>query len=173
MRGQKIKLPDWAKIILFFAVMLGVAGGIGGVLNLAAKAETASTTTKASTAAAVTTQEWSEETALRDIEARLPDVMTSGVKLISLSISDGDLRAVLDMSAVNPKPLTLPDIVEMEASSITDEILSNKGHDQFWDTVTIDCGDAGIVTCDKGDIRSNGYGGRYFDSVKIYDQVFK
>jgi len=84
MRGQKIKLPDWAKIIMVFVVLLGVAGGIGGVLRLAAKAETVSTTTGASTAAAVTTQEVAEAS------ETLPDgYMTEGTYKVGTDIPAG------------------------------------------------------------------------------------
>lgn len=115
---------------------------------------------------------WTEESMLADIHSRILTIIEEGARITKYGINDRHFEISADLSEVETEPFTMADIAELSVSRITEEILVNEDHDQFWDTVTVDCGDAGKVTCNKSDIRSNENGGRYFDAVVIYDQIF-
>lgn len=79
-------------------------------------------------------------------------------------LQDGDLCISVDLSKVDPAPLTIEDLAISRTGSITDAILTLADYDSQWNTITIDFGDIGKIVNKKDDVKENDFGGRYFPS---------
>lgn len=79
-------------------------------------------------------------------------------------LKDGDLCISVDLSKVDPAPLTIEDLAISRTGSITDAILTLADYDSQWNTITIDFGDIGKIVNKKDDVKENDFGGRYFPS---------
>lgn len=89
-----------------------------------------------------------------------------GESITGVSLNDENVLITVDLSQVDPAPLTMEDLALSRVGSITDAFLEITDYDDLWTSVTIDFGsDIGKVTCYKDDIESNGYG-RYFPEEK-------
>ena len=92
-----------------------------------------------------------------------------GESITGVSLNDGNVLITVDLSQVDPAPLTMEDLALSRVGSITDDFLDITDYDDLWTSVTIDFGsDIGKVTCYKDDIEKNEYGMRYFPEEK-YD----
>lgn len=86
--------------------------------------------------------------------------------ITDVTLKNGDLRVIVDLSEADPSPLTIEDLAISRAQSITDSILTIEGYDDLWNTITVDFGNIGKITNNKDDIKENAYG-RYFPGVNF------
>lgn len=98
-------------------------------------------------------------------------ISSEGESITGVVLKDEDLCVTVDLSNANPEPFTLGDLAWSRASSITDAILELAEYDNLWNTITLDFGDIGRVTCNKADIAVNEYGGRYFPAAGNFDSL--
>lgn len=95
----------------------------------------------------------------------LPDHMTPGAELKSVTMNDKNLSIAVDLTHVNDNSkiqLPIDAIAETSVSDITDPIL-DLGDEYFnaWDTITLDFGEYGHATFSKSDVAANA-AGKYF-----------
>jgi phenylpyruvate tautomerase PptA (4-oxalocrotonate tautomerase family) len=125
--------------------------------------------TEAQTTAESTEDTESEKDAFIDqVTKAIQGGIGEGESITGVSLNDENVLITVDLSQVDPAPLTMEDLALSRVGSITDAFLEITDYDDLWTSVTIDFGsDIGKVTCYKDDIESNGYG-RYFPEEK-YD----
>lgn len=98
---------------------------------------------------------------LKDVKSAIQDDIGEGESIKDVTIENGNLYVYVDISNVDPTPLTMEDLALSRASSITDAILELTQYDNEWNTITIDFNDLGYIKNSKENILDNGYG-RYF-----------
>lgn len=86
-----------------------------------------------------------------------------GGKIVIVEYRGTELYIKVDISESDPAPLTYAMLAERRAGSITDAILAQEQLDETWEAITLEFVDIGSITLGKADIRSNEFGGRYFD----------
>ena len=106
---------------------------------------------------------------MTELYAALDGAVGDGEAIASVLLRGNNLCINVDFSCVDPAPLTLGDLAWSRASSITDAILTYAEYDELWETITIDFGEAGSVTCNKSDVVSS-ENGRYVPSA-IFDSL--
>ncbi len=142
-------------------LLLAVAVLFAGCGSSGETADTQSTVQAEPETAEVTEAVITEEAFVAVLKDALAGAVGEGESIADVVLSNGDLRVVVDMSNADPAPLTLADLAWSRAGSITDAILEFEEYDVLWETVTLDFGEAGKVTCSISDVASNEYG-RYF-----------
>jgi len=95
----------------------------------------------------------------------LPNYITPGAELKSVTMNDKNLSIVVDLTHVNDNSkiqLPIDAIAESSVSEITDPILG-LGDEYFdaWDTISLDFGEYGHATFSKSDVAANA-AGKYF-----------
>lgn len=96
--------------------------------------------------------------------------------ILDIKMDKDNLIISVDLSDALSSP-TLPDgvksswVAESWYSSITDSILELEDYDDLWETITVDFGDAGSITCGKSSVETNEFGGRYFRSIDYIDAL--
>ena len=98
---------------------------------------------------------------LKDVKSAIQDDIGEGESIKDVTIENGNLYVYVDISNVDPTPLTMEDLALSRASSITDAILELTQYDNEGNTITIDFNDLGYIKNSKENILDNGYG-RYF-----------
>lgn len=80
---------------------------------------------------------------------------------------NGDLCVYVDLSQIDPSPLTYEALALVSATQITDRILQQlPEYDDLWDMITIDFGNIGYAKFTKDDIMGEGYT-RCFDMANF------
>jgi hypothetical protein len=102
------------------------------------------------------------------IKEELSGALSKDDTITNLSIDNKNLliNVELNYSATNGVELPKDTVAESRFSSISDEIL-DLPIDDLWDTITVDFGEVGHITCDKSYIQTNEYGMRYFENYKL------
>lgn len=122
------------------------------------------------TDAAVMTQPVvTEENMIAELKVALTGAVGEGETIAAVELHDKELLVVIDLTNADPTPLTLADIAWSRAGSVTDAILEFDVYDELWETVTLDFGEVGKVTCSQKDIVSGEYG-RYFPAT-LFDSL--
>lgn len=84
----------------------------------------------------------------------------------NIVLENDNLCIYIDLSNVDPFPISLEDLAITRTSSITDAILSKNEYDVLWNTITVDYGEIGYIKNSKENIMDNGYG-RYFPAEQF------
>lgn len=167
------------KIILSLLVASVLSAGLMGCGNQSP--ETPSEVSSAAETSKVSTPQVSSAAETGSTPKQVADVYNSDVKLkeavktaisgaidseatTDVVINNKDLRIIVDLSKVDPSPLTIKDLAISRTSSITDAILELTDYDSQWNTITVDFGYIGKIVCNKDSIKENEAGGRYFPS---------
>ena len=107
------------------------------------------------------------------VEGILVDAFGEGERISGVSLNGTDLMVSVDLSHVDPSPLTWGELLELMTASFTDQILVYRTLDQYWQTITIDFGAYGSIVLGKGDVQRVDYDGKHhgftMDGVKIAD----
>lgn len=107
---------------------------------------------------------------IEEVTNALDGQVGEGEKITSIKKDENNLIIKVDLSgATNTHGIPLNIIAESRCSSITDAILELEKDDQ-WETITIDFGDVGSMTCGKSDIEENEYG-RYISMDTIMSSL--
>ena len=135
----------WVIIVVILAAIFGNTGAKNGIEDGAKDAINS-------------TEQQSDKTAISGT------IDSDNEAITDVALKDKDLCVTVDLSKVDPSPLTIEDLAISRTSSITDAILELTDYDSQWNTITVDFGDVGKVVCDKDSIKENEAGGRYFPS---------
>lgn len=108
------------------------------------------------------TQSVSSDNFINDVRNAIQDSIGANESITDVVLKDGDLCISVDLSNVDPAPLTMEDLALSRAGSIADSFLDLTDYDDQWDTITIDFGDIGKVINKKSDVKENEYGMRCF-----------
>lgn len=91
-----------------------------------------------------------------------------GESVLDIEMDGNNLILSVDLSNTKVHDwFPMDALAETRYTSITDAILELDKYDELWDTITVDFGELGYITCGKDDIGTNEWGGRYFDSSHI------
>lgn len=93
------------------------------------------------------------------------DGMGENDKLVSLTIENGEIKAVIDL-APNKLNLSAKDIAVTSYQGASDELLTKEG----WNTLTIEFVHVGTISMNKSEKVSNEYG-YYFPVVSITEKL--
>lgn len=114
------------------------------------------------------TEQTKEEEFVDTVKSAIQDSISSEDEAITdVTLIDGNLCVVVDLSKADPAPLTIKDLAISRTQSITDSILEIKEYDDLWKTITIDFGEVGKIINRQDDIVENEYGMRYFPSANF------
>ena len=150
-------------LLLAVAVLLAGCGSSGGTANIQSTVRTESATVE------VTEVVLTEDAFIAVLKDALAGAVGVGESIADVVLKDGDLCVTVDLSNADPAPLTLADLAWSRAISVTETILEFEEYDVLWETVTLDFGETGKVTCNISDVTSNEYG-RYFPS-ELFDSL--
>lgn len=109
----------------------------------------------------------SDDSFIQEIRSSISGSIGEGESITDVSLSDGNVCVVVDLSGTDTSLLSIEDIAVSRASSITDAFLDISDCDNLWDSITVDFGDVGKITMNKKDVETNEYGGRYFDESQF------
>ena len=109
---------------------------------------------------------------LNEIKSVLEGQIGSGERFTNIALNGKNVYIGIDISNADTSILPRKYIAEADTGSVTDAFLGITEYDDLWDSVTVDFGNAGVVTLYKTDIEVNEYNMRYFNSLK-YIEKFK
>lgn len=109
---------------------------------------------------------------LNEIKAILEGKIGSNERYTNIALDGKNVYIGIDISNADTSILPRKYIAEADTGSVTDAFLGITEYDDLWDSVTLDFGNAGVVTLYKADIEVNEYNMRYFNSLK-YVEKFK
>lgn len=109
----------------------------------------------------------SPETFVSSVEESIQGAVSSDEHITDVDLTDDKLTISVDLSEADTTTISLEDLAVSRASSITDTILDFEQYDDFWNEITIDFGDVGLVRRTKEDITENEYGMRYFEIYEL------
>ena len=112
------------------------------------------------------TKSTSTDEFIKEVNGAAENGIGEGESITGVELKNRDLCVYVDLSMIDPAPLTMAQLAESRVSSITDSILEITEYDNLWDTITIDFGDIGKCRNDKSNIGDDGYG-RYFISANF------
>ena len=154
--GKKPIFKKWWFWVIIVVILAAIFGNSG--TNDSIKDETKDAINS-------TEQQATSDEFVEDVKTAISGAIDSDNEAITdIALKDKDLCVTVDLSKVDPSPLTIEDLAISRTSSITDAILELTGYDSQWNTITVDFGDVGKVVCDKDSIKENEAGGRYFPS---------
>ena len=105
----------------------------------------------------------SDDELVNEVKKVIEGSIGSGEKITEVSFADKDILIKVDMSGADTSLLSVKDIAASRVSSITDEILElDESYYNTWETVTLDFGNVGKITCNKSMVKDEGFG-KYFD----------
>lgn len=104
---------------------------------------------------------------IQEIRSTISGSVGEDESITDVSLSDGNVCIVVDLSETDTSVLSIEDIAVSRAGSITDAFLDISGFDDLWDSITLDFGDVGKITVDKDRIETNEYGDRFFDESQF------
>jgi len=106
-----------------------------------------------------------EEEAVRDPEKmkeHLSGSIGEGEEITEIKIDGNDIFITVDLGDNSDK-----DLACSRYSSITDKLLE----DEFWNDITIEFVGVGKLTMNSSQAKTNEFGGKYFDSLYIYENL--
>lgn len=103
----------------------------------------------------------SDDEFVEDVKIAIQDDIGENEQIKDVIFENGDLCVYVDISNVDPTPLTMEELALSRTSSITDAILELTQYDDEWNTITVDFEDLGHIKNSKENISDDGYG-RYF-----------
>lgn len=109
----------------------------------------------------------SDDSFIQEIRSAISGSVGEGESITDVSLSDGNVCVVVDLSGTDTSLLSIEDVAVSRASSITDAFLDISDCDDLWESITVDFGDVGKITMNKKDVETNEYGGRYFDESQF------
>lgn len=151
-------------IVMFF---VGMAEGVKDILN----EELSSTNQSISEVvndevdtSQPATKENDDDVFIRKVREVSEGAIGVDEEITKVVLENGNLYVYVDLSGIDPAPLTIEDIALERNSSITDVILELNSYDDLWETITVSFGNTGKVVNNKKDVKENEFGGRYFPS---------
>ena len=85
-----------------------------------------------------------------------------GEEITEIKIDGNDIFITVDLGDNSDK-----DLACSRYSSITDKLLE----DEFWNDITIEFVGVGKLTMNSSQAKTNEFGGKYFDSLYIYENL--
>lgn len=169
---EKKPMKKWKKVVLIIfgvfvalfvlLMIIGSSGNDTTTNGTTSKVQTTEITTAASASKKDSKKTLSNQF-LKNVKSVIQDQIGENESIKNIELKNNNLTIYVDLSQVDPAPLTLEMLAENRTCSITDAILELDEYDSLWNTITIDFGDIGSITNSKDDIKTNEYGMRYFD----------
>lgn len=106
---------------------------------------------------------------VQEVKTAIEGQVGDGEEITDVQLDGDGLVVFVDISGASiPSGISigLDDLAKSRFSSITDKILELDRYDDIWETITVDFGDVGRITCGKRDIEESDYG-RYFSSGAV------
>ncbi|MDR1002722.1 MAG: hypothetical protein LBL82_05585 [Oscillospiraceae bacterium] len=111
--------------------------------------------------------EITEENFISTLNSELPDYLSEGVNISSVTLSNRELTIAVDIEGAGTSLIDVNTWIIITTSGITDVVLAHADYDELWDAVTVDFGGIGTIFNAKSGIKTNSVGGRYFDSANF------
>ncbi|MDH5160355.1 hypothetical protein [Heyndrickxia oleronia] len=101
----------------------------------------------------------------KNVEEIIENGLGEGDKIVSVSVKDGELKAVIELT---PSELfSIEDLAISRYSSVSDELLSHEG----WEQLTIEFQNVGIISMNRSEKETNELDMDYFPTAVIEEKL--